>query len=326
MTKKPKFDPWGTPLIPAVDYRKYLDPRVLARVGALELRARMIVEGYYTGKHRSPYRGLSVEFAAHRVYSQGDDVKHIDWKVYGRTNKFYIKEYEQETNLNLVLAVDCSESMAYASPSAPMSKHDYAVSVAASLAYLALQQQDSVGLALFNDALTGFIRPSNAPGHWRTLIRELAGRTGPAKTSIRRVLEELADRLQRRSLIVIISDLFDDADQILRGIRRLKYSHHDVVAYCIMDRLETDLTLGGPTLFEGLEQAGKLFAEPRSLRARYNEEVQRFTDRLRIGCRKMNVDFNRFITSERLDNAISTALATRAASIRKRAAKISGGA
>ena len=308
-----------------LDYGKYLDQRVLAKISGLDLRARMIVEGYFTGTHRSPYRGLSVEFADHRAYSQGDDLKHIDWKVYGRTNKYYIKEYEQETNLNLLLVVDCSESMAYASDGAALSKHDYATALGASLAYLALQQRDSVGLALFDEELTRLVRSSNNPAHWRTLVHELAGQTGPAKTSIRSVLDDLAERASRRALIVVLSDLFDDPDEILKGLLHLKFRRHDVVVFQVMDHAEIGFPFRGPTLFEGLEEAGRLFTEPRSLRDRYLEEVADFTAQMRVACRKMNIDFVCFDTSERLDAAIGAYLATRSASIRRRSSRVLGG-
>ena len=298
---------------------------MLAKIAGLDLRARMIVEGYYTGTHRSPYRGLSVEFADHRAYSQGDDLKHIDWRVFGRTNKFYIKEYEQETNLNLILLVDCSESMAYASESAALCKHDYATSLAASLAYLALQQRDSVGLVLFDEQLTRFIRSSNNPAHWKTLVHELAGQTGPHKTSIRAVLDDLAERLTRRALVVVISDLFDDREDICKGLLHLRFRRHDVVVFQVMDHAEISFPFRGPTLFEGLEQAGQLFTEPRSLRNRYREEVEDFSTHMRVACRKMNIDFARFDTSEQLDSAIGAYLATRAASIRRRSARVRGG-
>ena len=205
----------------AQDYRKYLDPKVLAKIGSLELRARMIVEGFFSGMHHSPRRGLSIEFADHRSYVQGDDLRHIDWKLFGKTDKYYIKEYEQETNLNLMLVVDCSESMGYRSAGSAFSKHEYAVSIAAAIAYLALQQHDAVGLTLFDEHLTQFVRPSNHPRHWRTLVHEMEGKVGPAKTSLERVFIELAERLSHRTLIFIISDLFDDEASTLKGLKLL---------------------------------------------------------------------------------------------------------
>ena len=298
------------------DYRKYLDPVTLARISGLDLRARMVVEGYVAGMHRSPYRGFNVEFAEHREYVQGDDLKHLDWKVLGRTDKYYIKQYEEETNLNCVLVVDCSESMTYGSDPSGLTKHEYATAVAAALAYLALQQRDSVGLGLFDESLRKFIRPSNHSAQWKTLVHELEGATGPSKTSLRGVLDELAERVGRRSLIVLISDLFDSPDEVLKGLKHLRYRRHDIVVLHVLDSAELEFPFSGPTLFEGLEQTGKLLTEPRSLRSRYLEEITRFTERLRRGCRGMKIDLAQFDTKTPLSVALSAFLATRSASIK----------
>lgn len=309
----------------STDYRRYLDPVVLAKISGLELRARLMVEGFFSGIHHSPHRGLSVEFADHRIYTQGDDLRHIDWKVYGKTDKYYIKEYEQETNLNVMLVVDCSESMNYRSTDEIMTKHDYATSVAAAVAYLTLQQQDAVGLSLFDEHLTHFHRPSNSAQQWRILVRELAGKTGPAKTSIGRVLTELAERLQHRLLIVLISDLFDSPESILKGLKHLRYRRHEIIVWNVFDPAELTLPFSGPTMFEGLESTGKLLTDPRSLRARYIEEINRFQTQMRTGCGHMLVDYTVFNTAMALDGALSGYLATRSARLRQRSSRIYGG-
>src|SRR3990172_835643 len=307
------------------DYRKYLDPTVLAKISGLELRARLIVEGFFSGIHHSPQRGLSVEFADHRAYTQGDDLRHIDWKVFGKTDKYYVKEYEQETNLNLMLVVDCSESMSYRSGEEGMTKHEYATAVAAAVAYLTLQQQDSVGLTLFDEHLTHFLRPSNNAHHWKTLVHELAGKTGPAKTSIGRVLTELAERLNHRLLIILISDLFDAPAAILKGLKHLRYRRHEVIVWNLWDPAELTLPFSGPTMFDGLESTGRLLTDPRSLRARYVEEVERFQSQLRTGCGHMLIDYTVFSTATALDVALSGYLATRAARLRQRSSRVLGG-
>ncbi|HUU82362.1 MAG TPA: DUF58 domain-containing protein [Phycisphaerae bacterium] len=311
---------------PAGDYKHYLRPEVLAKIGGLELRARMVVEGYYTGMHRSPYRGTSVEYADRRPYTQGDDLRHIDWKVYGRTDKYYTKEYEQETNLECMLVVDCSESMTYRSPQAVMTKHQYATVIAASLTYLALnKQRDSVGLTLFDERITRLVRPSRNPSHWRTIIHELEGATGPAKTGIRAVLNDLAERLDHRVLIILVSDLFDNAEETLKGIAHLRFRRHEIIVCGVWDDAEYDFPFQGPTLFEGLEHAGRLLTEPRALRDRYLEEVRRFHESLRSGCHRLRVDYVPFRTSAPLDVAISAYLATRSTQIRKRSSRVLGG-
>ena len=237
-------------------YRKYLEPQVLAKISGLQLRARLIVEGFFSGMHRSPLRGLSIEFADHRSYTQGDDLRHIDWKVYGKTDKYYIKEYEQETNLDLMLVVDASASMQYRSARAPLSKYEYGTAVAAALAYLALQQRDSVGLAVCTEHLERFLRPTNYAHQWRSLIDELERQPGEAQTSLGRALTELAERLPRRMLVVIVSDLLDDADEILTALRLLRYRRHDLVVCHVLDPAELTFPFKGPTRFEGLEQGG----------------------------------------------------------------------
>ena len=307
----------------AVDYKAYLRPDVLAKIGALELRARLVVEGYYTGMHRSPYHGASVEYADHRAYTQGDDLRHIDWKVYGRTDKYYIKEYEQETNLECMLVVDCSESMTYRSARAPMSKHEYATVIAASLAYLALnKQRDSVGLTLFDEQITRYMRPSRSPTHWKAIIRELQGTAGPAKTSMRRVLADLAERLDHRMLIIVLSDFLDDVGEVLRGISHLRFRRSEVILCSIWDDAEHEFPFRGPTMFDGMEQAGRLLTEPRALRDRYVQEVRSYHRRMRDGCHRLRVDYVPFRTSSPLAVAISAYLATRSARIRKRTSSV----
>ena len=307
------------------EYREYLDPKVLAKISGLELRARLIVEGFFSGMHHSPHRGLSVEFADHRAYTQGDDIRRIDWKVYGKTDKYYIKEYEQETNLNLMLVVDCSESMNYRSSDDAMTKYDYATCLAAATAYLAFQQQDSVGLALFDECVTGFIRPSNNAQNWKILVHELAGRTGLAKTSMSRVFTELTERFGQRMLVIIISDLFDEVEGIVKGLKQLRFRHHDVIVWNLWDQGELTFSLKGPTLFEGLESTGRLLADPGALRVRYLEEVERFQTRLRRACGQMHVDYSVFNTSLPLDAALSGYLATRSARLKRRSSRVMGG-
>lgn len=306
------------------DYRRYLDPKMLVQLSGLELRARMIVEGFFSGRHRSPYRGLSIEFADHRAYAQGDEIKHIDWKVFGKTDKYYIKEYEQETNLNLLFAVDGSASMRYRSSDDLLHKFDYAASLSAALAYLTLQQQDAVGLALFDEHITKFIRPSNHAHHWRTLIDELASASARPKTSIGRVLHELTERLSGRTLVVVVSDLFDDPEEVLRGLKHLRYRRHEVIVWNLWDPAELSFPFKGPTMFEGLEDAGSVVVEPRSLGDRYRQEVQDFQARLRTGCATIQVDYTPFVTTSPLDVALSGYLATRSARLRQRSSRVLG--
>lgn len=299
----------------ASDYRRYLDAKTLARIEPLELRARLVVEGFYSGMHRSPYQGLSVEFAEHRQFTQGDDLRHIDWKVYGRTDKRYVKRYVEETNLVCMLVVDASESMSYRSHAAELSKFEYATSAAAALAYLAIQQHDSVGLVSFDEKIGRYVKPANHSSHWKTLVNELERPTGGVKTSVRAVLDDLAERLKRRTLVVLISDLFDDVESIIKGLQRLQYRRHDIIVLHVLDPAELTFDFRGPTRFDGLEGMGRLDVDPAAIRKPYLEEVDRFLTTLRAQCRRLHIDCETLNTGERLDLALSAYLANRAARV-----------
>jgi uncharacterized protein (DUF58 family) len=301
------------------DYRKFLEPRTLARIASLDLRARLVIEGLMAGMHRSPYQGISVEFAQHRQYVPGDDIRHVDWKVFGKTDKIYLKQYLEETNLHLICIVDASESMGYSSVGDgknSWSKYDHATAIAAALSYLAIQQQDSVGLAIFDNDLKRYFKPSNSPGQWKILTRELTMVPRLKKTNTGRVLDQLAEKLTHRSLIVLLSDFFDDIESIKKGLRHLRYRKHEIMAFQILDPMEIDFPFEDVTLFKGLEEQGQLLTEPQSLRAGYLAELGRFTDELKKMCRGMHIDFTRMNSGEPLDVALSGFLAIRAASIK----------
>src|SRR5687768_8432445 len=303
------------------DYRKYLDPRTLARIASLDLRARLIVEGIMTGMHRSPYQGASVEFAQHRPYVFGDDIRHVDWKVLGKTDRIYLKQYIEETNLNLICVVDASESMGYGTvaPSerdATWTKFDHATAIAASLAYMAIQQQDSVGLAVFDNQLKKYLKPSSSPAQWKIITQELTLTPRTAKTGTGHVLDQLAEKLTHRSLIVVLSDFFDDIEGIKKGLRHLRYKKHEIMAFQVLDPTEIEFPFEDVTLFKGLEQMGDLLTEPRALREGYLEQLNQFTEEMKKMCRGMHVDFTRMNTGDSLDVALSSFLATRSASIK----------
>src|SRR5213592_3214199 len=303
------------------DYRKYLDPRTLARIGSLDLRARLIVEGLMTGMHRSPYQGASVEFAQHRPYVAGDDIRHVDWKVLAKTDRIYLKQYLEETNLHLILVVDASESMGYGSVTVDGGKHswtkyDHATAIAASLAYMAIQQQDSVGLAIFDQSLARYFKPSNSPGQWKIVVNELQVVPRWNKTNTGKILDQIAEKLTHRSLIVLVSDFFDDIESIKQGLRHLRYKKHEIMAFQILDPTEIEFPFEDVTLFKGLEELGELLTEPRALREGYLQQLTMFTEHLKKACRGMHIDFHRFSSGESLDVSLSQFLATRAASMK----------
>ncbi len=302
------------------DYRKYLDPKTLARTASLDLRARLIVEGLMNGMHRSPYQGISVEFAQHRQYVAGDDIRHVDWKVFGRSDKIYLKQYLEETNLHLICVVDASESMGYSSIDAGdgtmWSKYDHATAIAASLSYMAIQQQDSAGLAIFDNELKKYFKPSNAPGQWKIITHELTLIPKLKKTNTGKILDQLAEKLNHRSLIVILSDFFDDIESIKKGLRHLRYKRHEMMVFQLLDPQEIQFPFEEVTLFKGMAEMGELVTDPRALREGYLEQLSLFTEQLKKLCRGMNIDYQRMNTSDPLDVTLSGFLAARAATIK----------
>lgn len=292
------------------DYRKYLDPKTLNKVGRLDLKARLIVEGYISGLHKSPYHGFSVEFAEHREYSPGDDIRHIDWKVFGRTDRYYIKQYEEETNLVAHLVLDVSESMDFGEDS--VTKLNYGQMVAAALAYLITQQQDAAGLIMFDDAVRSNLPPRSHGSHLQAIFHTL-GQTEPRKkTDVGRVLDEVAQTIQKRGLVVVISDLFDDPDRVLAGLRHLVHRRHDVIVFHVMDDAELTFPFERMTRFDGLEEQGDLVVNPRSLRDGYLKEVNDFRRKIERGCTANRIDYVLLNTSTSLDVALTSYLAKRA--------------
>jgi uncharacterized protein (DUF58 family) len=297
------------------EQQKYLDPLTLAKVRSLELQARLVVEGYLSGMHKSPYHGFSVEFAQHREYVPGDDIRHVDWKVFGRTERYFLKQYEEETNLVCWLMLDVSESMRYGS--GPVTKFDYGCMVAASLAYLILHQQDSVGLVTFDDRVRSFLKASGQPSHLKEMVQVMNRGPGPEKTGLAPIFHDLAERITRRGLIFILSDLFDEPKDLLGGLKHLRHKRHEVVVFHVLDSAELDFPFQEATLFRGLEQYPDLLTDPRSLRQGYLDEVNTFVNQLRRGCREQNIDYVQLRTDANLGVALSSYLAHRLARMGK---------
>ncbi|MEE9603577.1 MAG: DUF58 domain-containing protein, partial [Thermoguttaceae bacterium] len=290
---------------------KFLDPKILARLEGLQLRARLIVEGYVSGVHRSPFHGFSVEFAEHREYAPGDDLRYLDWKVFGRTDKYHLKQFEQETNLVCYLLLDISESMRYRSADAAMSKFEYAQCLAAALAYLVLHQQDSVGMVTFDNEIRALVRPGSNPSHIKQLIQVMEQSTTERKTTTGPIFHELAQRLKKRGIIVVISDLFDDVDSMMAGLKHLRHRRHEVILMHVLDPAELDFRFRQTTLFKGLEQLPDVLLEPRSLRKAYLEEFGRFIHHIKRGCRMNRIDYVPIRTDQPLDVALSSYLSSR---------------
>ena len=289
---------------------KYLDPRTLASLEGLDFQARMVVEGYVAGLHRSPYHGFSVEFAEHREYVAGDDIRHVDWKVWSKTDKYYLKQYEEETNLLLYLLVDASESMDYASPS-NVTKLKYAEFIAASLAYMLLRQQDSAGLAIFDEKVQRYLRPASQPSHLKELIHVLDASAGRGKSDLGLIFHDLAERFKKRGVIAILSDLFDDPARILAGLKHFRHRRHEVIVFHILDPAEVEFPFRQVTLFKGLESMGEILTEPHALREAYQKEVMAFKEEIRRNCRMIDADYVPLRTDQPLDIALSAYLASR---------------
>lgn len=298
----------------------YLLPSTLSQIEGIDLRARHIIEGVMTGMHRSPYFGYSVEFAQHRPYAVGDDIKHLDWKVFGRTDKLYLKQYLQETNLDLLLLVDASGSMNYGSTPGGgrhWRKYDHATSLAAALAYLALQQQDRTGLVVFADHLLDYVKPSSSRGQWRSIVAALQAQPVDKPTSFGRVFDEVLAKVHHRTLIVVLSDFFEDSALLGAGLARLHHRRHDVMLMQIMDHNELTFPFNAPRRLLGLENEGKLDIDPRALREAYLREVGGHLKAVREQSRRFQYDHELLDTHADVGPPLAHFLARRAARLKK---------
>lgn len=293
----------------------YLSPRTLASLQGLDLQARLVVEGYVSGLHKSPYHGFSVEFAEHREYAPGDDTRHVDWKVWSKTDKYYLKQYEEETNLLTYLLLDTSESMSYAS-GGNVTKLQYAQFVAAALAYMVLQQQDSVGLATFDEQVRRYLRPSGQPSHLKELFHLMDATPAGDKSDLAAIFHDLAERFKKRGIVVVLSDLFDDPSRVLSGLRHFRHRRHEVIVFHVLDPAEVDFPFRQTTLFKGLEGLPEILTEPHALRRAYQSEVGAFLAEIKKGCQMGDIDYVPLRTDDDLDAALSTYLAARATRVR----------
>jgi uncharacterized protein (DUF58 family) len=289
-------------------YNKYLDPKTLDKIKRLDVRARLVVEGFITGQHRSPYNGFAVEFAAHREYTPGDDVRHIDWKVWSKTDRYYIKEYEEETNLKCTLIVDSSKSMAYGGQ---VSKFDYAATAAASLAYLLQHQQDAVGLVTFDTQIVKNIPPSSHPVNLKLMLHELEQTKPDHKTDVHDVFPRLSQQIRQRGLVVLFSDLFLPVEMLHQALQQFRLRKHEVVVMHVLHEDELQFPFNNNTLFRGLESEDRLYAEPRALKRSYLEAINRFREQVRQACAVNGIDYVLLSTADPLDAALAGYLAFR---------------
>jgi uncharacterized protein (DUF58 family) len=287
------------------------DPQTLARLSRLELRARAVVEGVISGMHKSPHRGSSVEFAQHRDYVPGDEIRHIDWKVYARSDRYHIKQFEEETNLKATLVLDASASMDYKGANAPLSKREYGAIIAAALASLLLRQHDAVGLATFDAGVRQFIPPASTSAHLRLLYDLLERKESRPKTGLGDTFHDLAERVRRRGLLLILSDLFADPEEILRGLQHFRHRKHEVIVFHLLDRDELTFPFKDSAIFEGMEGEEPLTAEPNALRREYLQVFGDYVSGLKRGCRELGMDYLQLPTDQPVDTALSHYLAQR---------------
>ncbi len=296
--------------------KNYLDAKTLEQIKRIDLRARLVVEGFISGQHRSPYNGFAVEFATHREYAPGDDLRHIDWKVWSKTDRLYIKEYEEETNLKCHLLVDCSKSMRYGETTG-WSKFDYAATCAASLGFMMQQQQDAVGLVLFSNKIDKTLKPSSHPSHIKKLFHELETTEPDNTTDVSDPFLALAAKIRLRGLVVLFSDLFLDPEELAESLSQFRLRRHEVVVFNVMHSDELTFPFDDNTLFKGIETDAQLHTEPRALRKSYLEAVENHLNRVKKVCSTAGIDYVLLDTSKPLSAALSSYLHFRAKSRRK---------
>ncbi len=320
--------------LPEADAQLYLHPQTLARLGTLELRAKMIVEGVMSGAHRSPYHGFSVEFAQHRPYVAGDDIRHLDWKVYGRSDKLHLKQYQQETNLDLMVMVDCSGSMNYGSRSFESasgmgktrsldgrdywSKYDHATAVGAALAYMALHQGDRTGVVVFADDVKAMLKRSSAMNSWRQIVGALSTQPVDKPTNLARVIDQTLGKLNNRCLIALVSDLFIDPEEFRSACARIRHKRHDLLVFQMIDQRERAFDMRDVAPFQGLEGEEKIKVDPRAIRAAYQEVFNKHLDTIERITRSFNFDYQLVNTHDWLGPPMAAFLAKRNAQIKRR--------
>ena len=288
----------------SLNIQQYLQPEVVSGIKNLELVARMIVEGFLVGLHKSPYHGFSVEFSEHRQYMPGDNIRDLDWKVYGRTNRFYIKQYEEETNLKAYILLDVSGSMGYAS--GKISKIQYAIYLAAAFSYLFIKQRDAVGLVTFSEQVYRFLPPKSSPGYLRHLLQELANiKLSETRTVVSETLHTLAEKIKRRGLIILLTEfLYEDPEKVLQGLKHFRHYKHEIIVFNILDPNDRFFEFKDDATFIDMETGEKIKTEPYFLQERYQKMIEEFYGKLQRECLNFRIDFQTILTNEPFDKAL----------------------
>lgn len=315
----------------AADYKKYLNPSLVARLSNMELKARLVVEGFIAGMHKSPYHGFSVEFAEHRQYMPGDDLKHLDWKILGKTDKYFIKRFEEETNLKSYILLDISRSMDFKSEklngissqkkkffkkflsktsneSSPdytsITKLEYASNLAASLSYLMLLQRDAISLTTYDTKIRSYIPPHSTKANLQLILKELSKAQSLYETGTAKCLNEIADKVKRRGLIIVLSDLFDEQKEVMNALKHFRYDKNEVILFQILDPVELTFLEGNAVMLKDMETNEEMYSQPFAMQKAYQETIKEFIDKYKTECRKNNIDYVTLSTSTPFDKAL----------------------
>lgn len=276
---------------------------MVAMLNSISMKAKLVVEGYIIGQHRSPYHGFSVEFSEHRSYEPGDEIKHIDWKLYGKTNRLYVKRYEEETNLRAHLILDTSKSMSYTSNK--VSKLDYGSYLLAALSYLMISQQDAAGVVLFDEKIRSFIPPKSTPSHLNTLLNILDAPKPGNDTKIESVLHQMAERINKRGLVIIISDLLDEPRNVFKGLKHFRHRKQEVILFHILDRNELEFKFENRTKFVDMESGEEITTDPWHIKNDYKDLILNVQKYYRRNCRLNKIDYVPLYTDDSLDKGLS---------------------
>ncbi len=300
------------------DYMRLLPPWLIGRIGHLDLLARGVVEGFITGRHRSPHKGFSVEFAEHRQYTPGDDLRALDWRVYGKTDRFYIKEFLEETNMRVTILLDCSGSMRYTGDAAAevdgrrLSKFDYGRHLAAALTYLLVNQQDAVGLVTFDTKIRRYLSARAQASQVRRILEELHATEAGGETAMAPILHEIAERVHRRGMVIVISDLFDNAAEVVKALHHFHYNRHEIMIMHTMADEELTFPFNAFTHFKDLEPGDLMLQiDPKTIRARYLDRMRQFVDEIQGGCGRLKADYVPMSTKLPFDKALVDYLSRR---------------
>ncbi len=285
------------------DYRKFLSPAYVSKLNSLELRAKLVVEGFMVGLHKSPYHGFSVEFTEHRPYMQGDNLRNVDWTVYAKTNRYFIKQYEEETNLKSYILLDTSKSMSYASEG-NISKLEYASTLVAGLSYLMIKQQDAVGISLYSEKIDKYLPPKSSRAYLQQLLKTLAEVKPSSKTNTAASLNSIAEKIKRRGLVIVVSDLFDDVDSVLSALKHFRYNNNEVIVFQILDPIEQSFNFTGDAVFKDIENEEELTTQPYQIQKAYRQAMTEFIHKIKSECLNSKIDYNLIDTSQPYDKAL----------------------